>query len=103
MTTERGVDLSSDVSLDASHGVRAAIGSLAAGAVRLTQSSSDRWDAWKVSFEDIVRPASGLAKCLLTSYVLDEEWLMSKLKDVPLVILCTDDGSRPLHSRAVTR
>lgn len=82
---------------------RMAVGSLRKGTVRMTQSLRDRHDPLKVSFDDVFRPTQGMTKCVLTSYVIDEPWLLSKLRNVPSVILCTDDGSRAPHSRVVTR
>ncbi|PJF19193.1 hypothetical protein PSACC_01035 [Paramicrosporidium saccamoebae] len=51
-----------------------------------------------VTFDEIFDTV-GLEKCLLTTYVLDEEWLFPKLKEVPNVILCYDDGKR--HAQAL--
>lgn len=70
---------------------RGFIGSFLKGAVKLIQYSDDPTDGDKLEFDDILQP-EGLTKCLLTSYVIDEEWLLGKVKNVPKVIICTDNG-----------
>lgn len=70
---------------------RGAVGTFAKGAIRLTQSRADSFDPHKVSFEDILQ-AGQLRKCLLTAYVMDEDWLRGQLAGVPRIILAIDKG-----------
>lgn len=75
------------------HMPRALLGTFTKGAIRLTQSGADAFDPHKVSFADILQ-ADQLSKCLLTSYVVEEDWLREQLVNVPRIILVTDGGRR---------
>jgi tyrosyl-DNA phosphodiesterase-1 len=67
------------------------------GVVKLT-GPSDMNDSQRVSFEEIVQ-VGGLQKCLLSSYVVDEEWLLPRFDNITNVILVTHDGERGMKTR----
>jgi hypothetical protein len=67
------------------------------GTVKLIQLDKDPKDDRKLTFDEMLQTAKGLQKCLLTSYVVDAEWLLPKLKNIQNVIICYDDGER--HSK----
>lgn len=83
------------------HPQRALLGTFTKGAIRLTQSGADVFDPHKVSFEDILQ-ANQLSKCLLTAYVVEEDWLREQLINVPRIILVSDDGKRSSQVRKYT-
>lgn len=72
---------------------RGEIGNYPHGTVKMIQSAADQWDKDKISFDEILR-THRLLKCILTSYVVEDEWLFPKLYNVSQVIVCRDNGRK---------
>jgi len=62
------------------------------GTLKLIQSHYDVVDDDKISFDDILQADAGLLECVLSSYVIDEEWLLSKILHVPRVTIALHSG-----------
>jgi len=62
------------------------------GALKLIQSRFDADDHDKIGFDDILQAGAGLLECVLSSYVIDEEWLISKILHVPSVTIALHSG-----------
>lgn len=69
------------------------------GALKLIQSRYDADDFDKIGFDDILQADAGLMECVLSSYVIDEEWLMSKILHVPSVTIALHSGK---NSRCIS-
>ena len=72
---------------------RGEIGNYPNGTVKMVQSTADQWDENKISFDEILRTQK-LLKCVLTSYVVEEQWLLPKLCNIPQVVICRDNGRK---------
>lgn len=62
------------------------------GALKLIQSRFDADDDDKIGFDDILQADAGLLECVLSSYVIDEEWLISKILHIPSVTIALHSG-----------
>lgn len=62
------------------------------GSLKLIQSCYDTTDCSKVSFDDILQADAGLLDCIMSSYVIDEEWLTSKIEQVPNITIALHNG-----------
>ena len=62
------------------------------GTLKLIQSRFDADDHDKICFDDILQAGAGLLECVLSSYVIDEEWLISKILHVPSVTIALHSG-----------
>ena len=69
------------------------------GALKVIQSRYDADDFDKIGFDDLLQADAGLLECVLSSYVIDEEWLMSKILHVPSVTIALHSGE---NSRCIS-
>lgn len=102
------IDLISDSDSESPSRNRGAVGSFVGGAIRLTQSNAALHDTKKISLAEIIQNRSGLRgsfimkKALLTSYVMDMDWLLKELDGVERVILCCDDRKHDTKTKVTT-